>query len=284
MALLSWRVLDLAFYRSLLLEIWSQSLFPETKSLTTFLVLATYLCQTALPFAYLYVVQYRNLCTACSKEVPTLQADIQDVLQASTTLQKQLAMPNSGRNKASASGCPASTGLSTQPDASHKELASATAKPTQQADAGAPEDECGITTHIAQDMHEACDSSMTVKEAACQPHQARQSLKEGTGPKMASDGCQDGSTFKQGKGLQLDDSSASTKPGSALLETAEHWVGKEAEAAEQDSESFRARMTAAVESSSRIIAILTARLEAMVYYRSGVRIQGHAECSAAWAM
>ena len=81
---------------------------------------------------------------------------------------------------------------------------------------------------------------------------------------------------------QPDDSGSLTRPCSSPAKISDHL--RSIEAAQQEPDGFTARVAAALEASSQIIGNLTARLEAMVYYRSRVRIQGHAECCAAWAM
>lgn len=97
-----------------------------------------------------------------------------------------------------------------------------------------------------------------------------------------------------GKILEGDASNEGTSPkphDSSLTESTSHLgraskdlPGLQADAAQQEPDSFAARVAAALKASSQTIASLTSRLEAMLYYRSGVCIQGHAECCAAWAM
>lgn len=123
---------------------------------------------------------------------------------------------------------------------------------------------------------------MHADQEACQHQQTQQKLAAALDQLAASNTLEDDASNK-GTFPRPDDSSCLTRAGPQLTEIPECLPGEE-DAAQQESDGFTARVAAALQASTKIIANLTARLEAMVYHRSGVRIQGHAECCAAWAM
>ena len=88
LTVVSRRVLGISSYWAIANDIWISCHIIGYKTTTTFMLLVMLCCQAALPFVYLWVVRRQNLCASISKEVSSLQKDIQAMLQANATLKK----------------------------------------------------------------------------------------------------------------------------------------------------------------------------------------------------
>ncbi|KAK9827880.1 hypothetical protein WJX74_007527 [Apatococcus lobatus] len=297
LTLLSWKVTGISWYWSCAAHVWTHFPSPEDKTFATFLLFAMFSCQTALPLVYLWAVRYHNLCAGSSKEAPTLQADIKAMLQAVASLRTNSEVPNNILTDDPPSACPRLAlpcphpcGDQSDPADTSSGQASLTSEPAaQQHSSTDPEDSASTARTAAGGLTDPVDPFEAAGQGASQPDQALIIRPEQRIPTLetvetAAEEHEAGIMHMQAKYCQLDANKVSARPCSAYQKECKNPPAAGSSGDDAQSENFRARVAAALKASSHIIANLTARLESMVYYRCGVVIQGHAECSAALAI
>lgn len=237
--------------------------------------------QILLPVAYLWIIRFRNL--RAPAETSVLQADLHNVLQVVATLkQHSEARKTHGSNNSAPAASAASDTIQTSCNAylsGTGSIASDQFDDTPMQLSTSPEGR--ITSSSSDNVNSAagCGANQPNLMKHDQGAANIQTLTIAN-PQHSN---QHGVQHVQVVHASLEVcQNPQTSP-----ETCPEHASDEAIAADfeqQNPEAFQAGVTAALEASSKIIANLTARLEAVVHLRSGTQIQGHAECSAALAM
>ena len=235
LAFICWQPAILTKYTMTAVTIWQGSQFPEHKAMVLLMLLALLSVQVLLLLAYLAIIRHRNLNASNSQEVPALQADIHNMLQALSTL-KHVPDQVEALDKTSNAG----------QETTFVPLASNAQQPGRRKQ---------LLKQLPKQLHQQ-DS----EAAGCR--------KQPPNPVDAQASCVP----------------SPPQPCTILSEVVIQHAASKASTAEEESGGFRIDVAAALEASSRTIANLAARLETLVYYRSGAHIQGHIACNAALQM
>lgn len=253
----------------------------EDLMFTAFLFFFILSIQLLLPAAYLWIIRFQNLHAA--GETSALQADVKEVLHAAALLKQRHEAHTTYVSDDSPSAASDQSPVRSQPLCENAEHLSTT-------EASAPDQASG--PQPAQPSGGQVDCSKAVESydaASCPSNQSKCTEHEELG---AQDETLDlANRPEQSKKVHDADSVGASSDSCQNLQThTEIRPGHAEEPAattdfeQQDPEAFRSQVAAALETSSQIIANLTARMEARVYFSSGTDIQGHAACSAALSM
>lgn len=224
---------------------WQDPHSPVIRATALFLLFALLSIQVLLPFAYLAVIRYRNLNPFSSKEVSMLQADIHCMLQAVRTLKHVPQAVISSSKLANSASAPLVSPIQFEAPNKHR-------------------DEHSLT--------------MTHSSRQASPAEAPKDS-VGLSSTKATLGC-----ATENQATDQPPSQLRIRPSHVILQiTSDLDPAADCEA-DEGSVAFQAQLAAALGAASQTIANLIARLEMIIYYRSSVRIQGHAACTAALAM
>lgn len=239
--------------------VWFCSGDIGTKAAICLMAMVFLMFLISIPLGYLWMARYFNLYECFSKEASSLKADIQKMLQAVVKLEQHQAKLAMLPDQALSPPC-SSTPL---PNASlSKDLAQL--KPH----------EAALGPCSAKVSADPNDSHMALDDGYCPPqHTVSGAATHTTFPEVAaaSEGCKE-------------DSKVLMMPFTPVKDAANPLAAAGAGEEQQESQMFEARVTQALQSASQTIANLTARLEAMIYLKGGVCVQGYAPGSVAWAM